>query len=142
MKSGWMCNSAAGIACVTFPPKLRLNVTLAGETSIVHKSELTIGVNTDQPGVGSRSGGTYAGFDIDVATEVARRLGVTGSHLRFVPVTSKTRESLIEKGKVDLVVASYSITPERKLDVAFAGPYYVAHQDILVRASDASAVIS
>ncbi|WP_433139615.1 glutamate ABC transporter substrate-binding protein [Actinomadura nitritigenes] len=112
----------------------------AGETSIVHKGDLTIGVNTDQPGVGSRSGGTYAGFDIDVAREVARRLGVTGSHLRFAPVTSKTRESLIEKGKVDLVVASYSITPERKLDVAFAGPYYVAHQDILVRASDASAV--
>ncbi|KAB2384800.1 glutamate ABC transporter substrate-binding protein [Actinomadura montaniterrae] len=112
----------------------------AGETSIVHKSELTIGVNTDQPGVGARSGGSYSGFDIDVATEVAKRLGVTGSHLRFAPVSSKTRESLIGKGKVDLVVASYSITPERKLDIAFAGPYYVAHQDVLVRASDASAV--
>ncbi|MVZ99471.1 transporter substrate-binding domain-containing protein [Actinomadura sp. LD22] len=112
----------------------------AGESSIVHKSELTIGVNTDQPGLGASSGGTYSGFDIDVAREVARRLGVGGSHVRFEPVTSKSRESVIEKGKVDLVVASYSITPERKLKVAFAGPYYVAHQDVLVRASDASSV--
>src|SRR5690606_33139768 len=37
---------------------------------------------------------------------------------------------------VDLVVASYSITPKRKTQVGFAGPYYVAHQDILVRRSE------
>ncbi len=46
------------------------------------------------------------------------------------------RESAIQTGKVDLVVFSYSITPERKTKIAFAGPYYVAHQDTLVRSSD------
>ncbi|WP_353070651.1 glutamate ABC transporter substrate-binding protein [Actinomadura opuntiae] len=132
--------AAALLAAGTALAAAACGIADAGESSVAHESELTIGVNTDQPGVGSRAGGTYEGFDIDIAKEVARRLGVTGSHVRFAPVTSKTRESLIKAGKVDLVVASYSITPERKLDVAFAGPYYVAHQDVLVRESDASAV--
>ncbi|GAA2161116.1 glutamate ABC transporter substrate-binding protein [Actinomadura napierensis] len=132
--------AAALLAAGTALSAAACGIADAGESSVAHKGDLTIGVNTDQPGVGSRAGGTYAGFDVDIAKEVARRLGVTGSHVRFAPVTSKTREALIKDGKVDLVVASYSITPERKLDVAFAGPYYVAHQDVLVRASDASAV--
>ncbi|MFD0691294.1 glutamate ABC transporter substrate-binding protein [Actinomadura fibrosa] len=110
----------------------------AGETSVAKKDALVIGVNADQPGVGLRSGDGYAGFDIDVAREVARRLGVTGKNVTFRTVTSATRESLLRTGRVDLVVASYSVTPERKVKVAFAGPYYVAHQDILVRASDDS----
>ncbi|WP_173099556.1 transporter substrate-binding domain-containing protein [Actinomadura verrucosospora] len=120
----------------------------AGEKSVVGRSDLTIGVNTDQPGVGSRDGGTYTGFDIDVAKAVASELHVTGSHIRFVPVTSGTREEQLDpkaKGKaekVDMIVGSYSITPERKLKVTFAGPYYVAHQDILVRTSDAASVKS
>ena len=37
-----------------------------------------------------------------------------------------------------MVVATYSVTPERQKVVSFAGPYYVAHQDILVRANDKS----
>ena len=37
-----------------------------------------------------------------------------------------------------MVVATYSVTPERQKVVSFAGPYYIAHQDILVRANDSS----
>ena len=48
------------------------------------------------------------------------------------------REAFLQQGKVDMVVATYSITPERQKVVSFAGPYYVAHQDILVRANDNS----
>jgi glutamate transport system substrate-binding protein len=49
---------------------------------------------------------------------------------------------MLQSGEVDLVVASYSVTPERKVKVSFAGPYYVAHQDILVRAADAGKIRS
>nr|WP_245667777.1 glutamate ABC transporter substrate-binding protein [Actinomadura macra] len=127
---------AAALAAVTALAAAACGVADAGETSVTTKDSLVIGVNADQPGVGWRVGGSYEGFDIDVAREVARRLGVAGGNLAFKPVTSATRESLLRSGKVDLVVASYSVTPERKVQVAFAGPYYVAHQDILVRASD------
>jgi ABC-type amino acid transport substrate-binding protein len=99
--------------------------------SITRKDALVVGVNADQPGLGLRTGGTYSGFDVDVARQIARRLGV--GTVTFKPVTSAARESMLRSGAVDMVVASYSITPERKTKVLFGGPYYVAHQDILVR---------
>jgi ABC-type amino acid transport substrate-binding protein len=110
---------------------------VSGSESILGKDTIVIGVNEDQPGLGDHDGRTYRGFDIDVARYIADYLG---AEPRFVTVTSATRQKMIQTGEVDLVVASYSITPDRKADVAFAGPYYVAHQDILVRAPDASAI--
>ncbi|WP_344598062.1 transporter substrate-binding domain-containing protein [Actinomadura vinacea] len=113
-------------------------VGVSAEESVADKDSLVIGVNSDQPGLSTPQGDHgYTGFDVDVARDIARRLGAT---VTFQPVSSRTREVLLQKGDVDLVVASYSITPERKTEVAFAGPYYVAKQDILVRESDAGAV--
>lgn len=115
----------------------------AGETSVATKDRLVIGVNADQPGLGEREGdGPYEGFDIDVAKAIAGRLGVAEKDITFKRVYSATREKMLQDGEVDLVVASYSVTPERKVKVAFAGPYYVAHQDILVRASDTGKIRS
>jgi glutamate transport system substrate-binding protein len=82
------------------------------------------------------SSGEYSGFDVDVARYVANKLGA--AKINFVPTLSANREAFLQQGKVDMVVATYSITPERQKVVAFAGPYYVAHQDILVRANDNS----
>ncbi|GAA4239839.1 glutamate ABC transporter substrate-binding protein [Actinomadura meridiana] len=111
----------------------------AATTTIVGADRLTIGVKTDQPHVGLlKPNGRFEGFDVDVATYIAGRLGVDAEHVRFVPVTSENREKALRNGDVDLVVASYSITPQRKQDVTFGGPYYVAHQDILVRTGDSS----
>ncbi len=104
--------------------------------TVVGADHLVIGVNKDQPGLGFRSNGVYQGFDIDVARYVAGRLGVDEKNITFRAITSGEREDALRKGTVDLVVASYSITPERKTKVGFAGPYYVAHQDTLVRRSD------
>ena len=121
---------------------LALGLSLAacsasGPASIVGQQSLRIGVKADQPGLGQRlPGGRYAGFDIDVARYVADRLGVHPDHITFVPVTSATREAALENGSVDMVIATYSITPERETKVTFGGPYYVAHQDTMVRADD------
>jgi len=109
--------------------------------SIVDKATndkvLNIGVKPDQPGLGLQSSsGQYSGFDVDVARYVADKLGAT--KINFVPTLSANREAFLQQGKVDMVVATYSITPERQKVVSFAGPYYVAHQDILVRADDSS----
>jgi glutamate transport system substrate-binding protein len=104
--------------------------------SIVGKDHLVIGVKPDQPGLGVLDHGTYKGFDVDVAKYIAKKLGVANP--KFVSAPSSKREAMIQGGEVDLVVATYSITPERKTKVAFAGPYYVAHQDTLVRSSDAA----
>ena len=98
---------------------------------------LNIGVKPDQPGLGlQNSSGQYSGFDVDVANYVAHKLGATT--INFVPTLSANREAFLQQGKVDMVVATYSITQERQKVVSFAGPYYVAHQDILVRANNTS----
>jgi glutamate transport system substrate-binding protein len=98
---------------------------------------LNIGVKPDQPGLGlQNSSGQYSGFDVDVARYIANKLGAT--KINFVPTLSANREAFLQQGKVDMVVATYSITEERQKVVSFAGPYYVAHQDILVRADDDS----
>ncbi|HVF15239.1 MAG TPA: glutamate ABC transporter substrate-binding protein, partial [Acidimicrobiales bacterium] len=51
---------------------------------------------------------------------------------------SPNRELFIENGTVDIVAATYTINDARKQRVDFAGPYYVAHQDIMVKAEDTS----
>ncbi|WP_030170621.1 glutamate ABC transporter substrate-binding protein [Spirillospora albida] len=103
---------------------------VAGERSLV------IGVKADQPGLGLKGRNGYEGFDVDVATYIAGRLGVPRSRIRFTTTNSSVREKALASGEVDMVVATYSITPKRKTQVTFAGPYYIAHQDTLVRGDD------
>ncbi|WP_245655924.1 glutamate ABC transporter substrate-binding protein [Microtetraspora fusca] len=108
----------------------------AASSSILNKDSLVIGVKPDQPGLGMKKAeGGFAGFDVDVAAYIARKLG---KDARFVAVPSSEREKALMDGSIDLVVATYSITPERKMKVAFGGPYYVAHQDTLVRARESA----
>ncbi|MEV6158077.1 glutamate ABC transporter substrate-binding protein [Nonomuraea sp. NPDC052129] len=99
--------------------------------SILDKDELIVAVKPDQPGLGLRTNqGTFEGFDVDVATYVAGHLG---KKVSFVATTSEGREAKLNSGEADMVVATYSISPPRKMQVTFAGPYYVSQQDILVR---------
>lgn len=134
-----MAGGRAGAAAVV---ALALALSMAacsasGPPSIVGKQTLRIGVKADQPGLGLRlPDGRFAGFDVDVARYVAAKLGVRPDHITFVPVTSATRETALENGSVDMVFATYSITPQRATKVTFGGPYYVAHQDTMVRAGD------
>jgi glutamate transport system substrate-binding protein len=134
--------TARGLAGAAAAVALALGLPAAacsagGPASIVGKQTLRIGVKADQPGLGLRQAdGQFAGFDVDVARYVAAKLGVPSDHITFVPVTSATRQTALENGSVDMVFATYSITPERETKVTFGGPYYVAHQDTMVRAGD------
>lgn len=98
--------------------------------------ELTIGIDEDQPGLGLKDGDTLSGFDYETAKYVAGALGVASDDITWVEATPENREKLLQDGDVDLVVSTYSITDERKKVVDFAGPYFEAHQDLLVRLND------
>ncbi len=97
---------------------------------------MTIGISFDQPGLGFQDGDTYTGFDVDTATYVAQALGVPKANITWKEADPGDRQQLISSGQVDLVFSSYSITDERKQQVSFAGPYFVAHQDLLVRRNE------
>lgn len=115
------------------------NSGAGGDKNLVQRAKdnkkLTIGIKFDQPGLGQKQAdGTYAGFDVDVAKYIAKELGVEESAITWKEAQSAQREDLIKKGEVDFIVATYSITDKRKNEVSFAGPYFIAHQDLLVRA--------
>ncbi|SDM70869.1 glutamate ABC transporter substrate-binding protein [Allokutzneria albata] len=100
------------------------------------EDKLTIGIRFDQPGLGRKITDTwFEGFDVDVAVYVARELGVRKENIVWKEARTPDREAMIQDGRVDLVVASYSITDARKQRVGFAGPYFIAGQGLLVSQS-------
>ena len=98
--------------------------------------KLTIGISFDQPGLGFKDGDTYSGFDVETAKYVAKALGVPEAGITWVQADPGNRESLLTSGEADLVLSTYTITEARKQVVDFAGPYFVAHQDLLVRRNE------
>ena len=93
---------------------------------------ITIGIKYDQPGLGLQDGADYTGFDVDVARYVAAELGYSEDQITFRETPSANRESMLQNGDVDMIFATYSITDERAEVIDFAGPYYIAGQDLLV----------
>ncbi|MFE5086243.1 MULTISPECIES: glutamate ABC transporter substrate-binding protein [Streptomyces] len=100
--------------------------------------KITVGIKFDQPGIGQKTPQGYAGFDVDVATYVAGKLGYKPDQIQWRETKSADRENALSRGDVDFIAASYSITPKRQQKVDFAGPYLLAHQDVLIRADDAT----
>jgi glutamate transport system substrate-binding protein len=97
---------------------------------------INIGIKYDQPGLGQKVGEDYKGLDVDVARYVAKELGFEGDKVILKETPSAQRETALQGGQVALIFATYSITDERKQKVSFAGPYFIAGQDLLVRADN------
>ncbi|MEV2215680.1 glutamate ABC transporter substrate-binding protein [Streptomyces sp. NPDC050997] len=96
--------------------------------------KIKIGIKYDQPGLGLKEpDGSFSGFDVDVATYVAKELGYKPDQIEWVETKSADRENALARGDVKFIAATYSINDERKQKVDFAGPYLLAHQDLLVK---------
>ncbi|AZS76728.1 ABC transporter substrate-binding protein [Streptomyces lydicus] len=96
--------------------------------------KIVIGVKADQPFLGFKdTTGKYSGFDIEIAKMVAADLGFSEKQIEFKTIDSNVRETTISNGQVDYYVGTYTINDERKKQVGFAGPYYTAGADLLVR---------
>lgn len=99
---------------------------------------ITVGVKEDVPlfGLLDQKTGTLGGFDIEIAKGIAKRLFPEedpATRVRFVEALSKDREVMLQNGAADLIISTYTITDARKQLVDFAGPYYIAGQDVLTR---------
>src|ERR1044072_6048350 len=98
------------------------------------RGKIVIGAKADQPFLGFvDTEGKRSGFDIEIAKMVAADLGFSADKITFKTVDSNVRETSISKGQVDYYVGTYTINDERKKQVGFAGPYYKAGADLLVR---------
>ena len=104
---------------------------------LADSGKVVIGVKYDQPGLGFK-GATDdipAGFDVEIAKLLVADLGIDPedtSVVTYEETISDNREPFLEQGKVDLVLASYSITDERRAVVGQTGPYFLTGQQLLV----------
>ncbi len=87
---------------------------------IVKKGKLSVGMLVDLPPFGLMTDGKPDGYDADVAKLMAKYLGV---ELEIVPVTGPNRIPYLLTGKVDMLTATFGITPERAKQVQFSIPY-------------------
>ncbi|MBA3249941.1 MAG: glutamate ABC transporter substrate-binding protein [Geodermatophilaceae bacterium] len=112
------------------------DVTFDAGTTMAELNEqgaITIGTKFDQPLFGLRGpSGDPEGFDVEIGKIIAAALGIPADGIEWVETVSANREQFIQDGDVDIVVATYTINDDRKELVAFAGPYFVAGQTIMV----------
>ena len=139
MKKSFFNRAATKFFAASTAAALALGFTLTGCSSASDsKPKIRIGIKYDQPGLGYQDGQDYTGFDVDVARYIAGKLGYSEDQIEFVESPSANRENMLSNGQVDMILATYSISDSRKKSVDFAGPYYVAGQDLLVRADETS----
>ena len=102
---------------------------------LAEAGKVTIGVKFDQPGIGFKGATDDAptGFDPEMGKVLAASLGIAPEDITWKETISDNREPFLQQGEVDLVLASYSITDERRKIVGQAGPYYVTGQQLLVK---------
>jgi polar amino acid transport system substrate-binding protein len=100
---------------------------------VKRRGKLIVGVKTDYPPFGFLDKkGVNKGFDIDIAKALSKELFGNEEAIQFVPVTSGNRIAFLNSRKVDIIVATFTITEERKKQVDFSTPYFISGQLILV----------
>ena len=105
--------------------------------------KLRVGTRDDNVpfGLKNPTTGTYEGFDIDVARELAKALfGVADadSVIEYVSVVSATRIPTLQDNKADFVIATFTINEDRKKQIDFSDVYFRTGQKILVKKDNAT----
>ena len=105
--------------------------------AIVDRGVLKVGVKNAVLGFGYQDTltGEYSGMEISIAKKIAEELGVD---IEFTTVTAATRTELLDSGDIDCVLATFTITDERKESWDFSTPYYTDYVSVLVE--DASGI--
>ena len=102
--------------------------------TVMARGHIIVGVKTDVRPFGFiDSNGKNAGFDVDIAHHIAKELFHDENKVKFVPVTDKDRFYKLNSSKVDMVIATMTITPKRQIFADFSNAYYITGQTLLVR---------
>ena len=96
------------------------------------RGEFVLGLDDSFPPLGFREEKTndIVGYDIDLATEVCKRLGVT---LRCQPIDWNAKEQELNTGNIDCIWNGFTMTPEREEALSFTKPYLENAQVVIVR---------
>jgi putative glutamine transport system substrate-binding protein len=109
----------------------------SGVDAIKARGILRIGVKSDVPGFGLQNPetGLYEGMEIEISKLLAKEIFGDPSKVAFTPVTAKTRGPLLDNGDIDFVIATFTVTEERKLTYNFSSIYYTDGIGLLVKTS-------
>ncbi|ARW07667.1 transporter substrate-binding domain-containing protein [Bacillus atrophaeus] len=107
--------------------------------AIKDNDKIVFGVKTDTRlfGLKNPSSGDIEGFDIDISKQLAKDIAGDENKAEFKEVTSKTRIPMLQNGDIDAIVATMTITDERKKEVDFSNVYFEAGQSLLVKKGSA-----
>jgi len=107
----------------------------AGVQEIADTGKLRVGVKADVPNFGLQDAATgeFEGMEIDLAYALAERMGLSADDVEFEAVTAKTRGPLLDNGQLDVVIATFTIKPERLEQWNFSDPYYQDEVGLLVK---------
>jgi len=122
-------------------PSLVLTLAGCGKSStpniakIKKRGVLKVGVKADVIGFGYKNPATnqFEGLEIDLAKRIAKEMLGSENKVEFTAVTAKTRQGLLDNGEVDMVIATFTITEERKKVIDFSPVYYVDGIRLLVK---------
>ncbi|MBF0197178.1 MAG: transporter substrate-binding domain-containing protein [Planctomycetes bacterium] len=109
----------------------------AGLDAIQKKGELVVGIKQNAPPFSFQNAeGEYTGFDVDIAIALAAQLELK---LKLVPLESSSdRIPYIQENKVDLIIASMTITRGRDKVIDFSIPYFQDGQGLIFRKNSAA----
>ena len=110
-------------------------LALALLTAAAGAETLRVGVRDDIINFGfyNETTGKYYGLEIDLAAELAQRIGY--DDVEYITVTPDTRKDMLLNGEVDVVIATYSIAESREENFDFSAPYYEDDTIIMVEKS-------
>ena len=99
---------------------------------ILKNDKIVVGVKYDSKPFGFKDkNGNLQGFDIELAKKIAKHILGDENKVEFVQVTPSSRILTLTSGKVDMIIATMSITPQRQHVVSFSTPYYIAGQALM-----------
>lgn len=107
---------------------------------VISPKKTIIGLDDSYPPFGFHDAqGELVGFDIDLANEAARRMGIK---IEFKGIDWNSKYDELESGKIDIIWSGFNVTPERKEHVIFTKPYMINRQVILVAKGKGAGIIS
>jgi len=103
---------------------------------IKNRGKIIAGVKYDLNlfGLKDPATGKVQGLDIDIAKQIAKKVLGNEDAIEFMEVTSKTRIPMLKNGDIDFIIATMTITDERKKEIDFSDVYFTAGQSLLVPA--------
>ncbi len=134
------CGGGGGGGGDAAAPPVAEDTTFEAGTTMARLAEagsINIGTKFDQPLFGMQGlSGEPEGFDVEIGKIIAGALGIEPENINWTETPSATLEEVIQQGRVDMVVATYTINDARKERISFAGPYYEAGQTLMVRSDN------